>query len=168
MSTMDRLEKRIAALEALYERVERLEELEEIKRLHRNYIYWMTNHQWEKVIGCFADNAVLNMPTIGEKKGKTCIEEVIRNQVAKEEAFQKGGHLLVQPVITVGQGKANGYWTMYRFDHDFHSPAGEVIHLFGPQLQGKFDCEYVKEDGAWKFGKMKFERPWPGEKDDDH
>jgi hypothetical protein len=163
MSTRSDLEKRIAALEALEERVQRLEEMEEIKRLHRNYIYWMTNHEWEKMIDCFAEEAIADMPTTGKKKGKKSIEEAIRTQIAGEEAFQKGGHLLVQPVITMGNGKANGYWTMYRFDYDFVSPAGEVVHLFGPQLQGKFDCEYVKEGGAWKFGRMKFERPWPGD-----
>ena len=163
MSKMDDIEKRIADLEALEERVRRLEEIEEIKQLHRNYIYWMTNHQWEHVIDCFAEDAVACMPTTGERKGKKSIDDAIRNQIAKEEAFQKGGHLLAQPVITMADGKAKGCWTMYRFEHDFFSPAGEVVQLFGPQLQGRFDCEYVKEDGVWKFGKMTFERPWPGD-----
>ena len=161
MTTMDSIESRIAALEALEERVRRLEEIEEIKQLHRNYIYWMTNHQWDKVIDCFAEDAIACMPSTGEKKGKLNIGEAFRTQIAEEESFQKGGHLLAQPVIQLNGGSAHGYWTMYRFAYDFFSPAGEVVHLFGPELQGKFDCEYVKENGAWKFGIMKFERPWP-------
>jgi hypothetical protein len=167
MSKYEDLERRITALEALEERIRRLEEVEEIKQLHRNYIYWLTNHQWEKVIDCFAEGAVADMPTTGEKKGKRNIEEAFRTQIAGEEAFQKGGHLLAQPVITMEEGKANGYWTMYRFAYDFVSPAGEVVQLFGPQLQGRFDCEYVKEGGAWKFGRMKFARPWPEDKNND-
>jgi hypothetical protein len=161
MPTIEELEKRIAALEGLEKRVRAIEEMEEIKRLHRKYIYWMTNHQWEKVVECFAEDAVAEMPSTGIKKGKKSIEEAFRTKIAEEEAFQKGGHLLAQPVITLGVDKAEGYWTMYRFVYDFQSPGGEVVHLFGPELQGKFDCEYVKEKGEWKFGKMKFERPWP-------
>jgi len=159
--TLEELEKRIEALEGLEKRVKAIEELEEIKKLHRDYIYWLSNHQWEKMIDCFAEDAVAEMPKTGKQKGKKAIAKSFRNDISREEAFQKGGHMLIQPVISVDGDEAKGYWTMYRFTYDFHSPAGEFVQLFGPELQGKYDCEYVKENGKWKFGKMKFTRPWP-------
>lgn len=161
MATIEELEKRLELLEGLEKRVKIIEETEEIKKLHRDYIYWMSNHQWEEMIKCFADDAIAEMPNIREQKGKKAIGETFRNRISKEEAFQKGGHMLIQPVITVDGEKAKGYWSMYRFAYDFQSPAGEVVQLFGPELQGKYDCEYVKENGKWKFGRMKFIRPWP-------
>ncbi|MFC1533731.1 nuclear transport factor 2 family protein [Thermodesulfobacteriota bacterium] len=159
--TLEELEKRVEALEGLEKRVKAIEEMEEIKKLHRDYVYRLSNHQWEEMIDCFAEDATAEMPKHEEKKGKKAIADSFRNDILQEEAFQKGGHMLIQPVITVDGESAKGYWTMYRFSYDFQSPAGEHVQLFGPELQGKYDCEYVKEDGKWKFGKMKFTRPWP-------
>jgi ketosteroid isomerase-like protein len=161
MATIHELEKRIERLEGLEKRVQALEELEAIKKLHRDYVYWMSNHQWEEAINCFAEDAVTIMPNMDEQKGKKAIEESFKNRISEQEAFQKGGHMLIQPVISVDGDRATGYWTMYRFTYDFQSSAGEIVHLFGPELQGKFDCEYVKENGKWKFGRMKYIRPWP-------
>jgi hypothetical protein len=161
MKSIEELVKRIEALEGLEKRVKELEELEEIKKLHRDYIYWMCNHQWEEMVNCFAEDATADIPNVGEHKGKDAIKEVFQNRISKEESFQKGGHMLIQPVISVDGNVARGYWTAYHFAYDFQSPAGEFVQLFGPELQGKYDCEYVKEKGKWKFGKMKFTRPWP-------
>ena len=161
MTHLEDIEERLAALEALEERVRAIEELEEIKKLHRNYAYWMSNNQWEEMIECFSDDAVADAPNTGVIKGKKAIAEMFRTRIASVKAFQKGGHLLIQPVISVEKDTAKGYWSMYHFDWKFESPAGEVVELFGPDVQAKYDCEYVKENGKWKFGKLKFIRPWP-------
>jgi hypothetical protein len=64
----------------------------------------------------------------------------------------KQGHFTGQGVISVEGDRAKGHWMFYRF---LPPPLPERW------IQGRYDCEYVKEDGQWKFSFMKLTRPWP-------
>jgi hypothetical protein len=148
-------------LESLRQRVEALEDIEEIKKLHRDYIFWLSNHQWDDMIECFTEDAVAWIGKHGEQRGKSAIRASFDSDISQTAAYQKGGQMLMQPVIHVDGKDANGYWNWYRLNTHFRSPSGQVVQLFGANMQARYDCEYKKENGRWKFSKLKLTRPWP-------
>jgi ketosteroid isomerase-like protein len=139
-------------LEELEKRVRALEDAEEIKTLHREYLFYIQNLEIDKALDCFAENIVTDVANYGIIKGKKEVSkffhEIIRNNVFQS----KDGHFTGQPVVTVTGDTARGHWMFYRF-------------LGGPAqkqwIQGRYDCEYVKENGKWKFSFLKMKRPWP-------
>ena len=139
-------------LEELEKRVRTLEDAEEIKTMHREYLFYIQNLEIDKALDCFTKNIVTDVANYGIIKGKKEVgkffREIIRNNVLQS----KDGHFTGQPVVSVEGNKAKGHWMFYRF-------------LAGPSkkqwIQGRYDCEYVKENGAWKFSRMKFTAPWP-------
>ena len=170
--TLDELAKRVSdlelrerqreqQLESLRQRIESLEDLEEIKKLHRDYIFWLSNHQWDQMIECFAEDAIAWIGKHGEQKGKNAIKASFDSDISQIAAYQKGGQMLMQPVIHVNGQKAEGYWSWYRLNTQFTSPSGQKVQLFGANMQARYDCEYTKENGKWKFSKLKLTRPWP-------
>ena len=148
--TLDELEKRVKALEALEKRVQVLEDIEEIKKLHRNYIYWLCNLQWDDMLSCFTENATADIQGDRLRKGKEEIADLFHNVLAKM-IKRNDGHFVGQPVISIKGNKAKGYWILYLF---FSEPSVRW-------MQGRQECEYIKVDGEWKFSSMKFINPWP-------
>jgi len=175
--TLDDLEKRFSELElrnreqeeelaSLQRRIKVLEDMEEIKKLHRDYIFWLSNHQWDDMIECFTEDAVAWIGKHGEQRGKKAIKASFDSDISQTAAYQKGGQMLMQPVIRVNGENANGYWSWYRLNTHFRSPSGQTVQLFGANMQARYDCEYKKENGQWKFSKLKLTRPWPEQAQD--
>lgn len=111
------------------------------------------------MIGCFAENATAQITTPQVHKGKAEIAKHFREFIATR-GVPKGGHILVQPVVTVEGDTAKGHWTMYRLFYDFDASAGATVRW----TQGRYDCKYIKESGEWKFSSMKYVFPWPEQK----
>ena len=155
--TKEELEKKVATLE---KRLQALEDAEEIKKMHTEYIYNLSNWQFDEMAECFTEDADEEIHQGHRHKGKAEIKEKVFDEFKKHPP-QKGGHMLVQPVITVDGDKAEGHWIMYRLNYYFKGPSGQTINMFGPSIQRRYDCEYAKEDGKWKFSKLKFITPWP-------
>ncbi len=147
--TLEELEKRIRSLERLKRKVRALEDLEEIKKLHHNYIYWMCNKQWDKMIECFTADATADIAG-NQFKNKEEIYSFFQN-VLEKNIHLNDGHIVAQPVVTVNGNQASGYWILYLF---FSEPSMRW-------MQGRQEVEYVKTGGKWKFKKMKFLLPWP-------
>jgi hypothetical protein len=156
------LEEKLKIFEELEKRVKALEDEDQIKKMHTEYIYNLSNWEFDKMPEYFTEDAVEE----GIHKGKTHtgkkeIKEKVFDEFMKNPP-QKGGHMLIQPIINVKGDKAEGHWIMYRLNYYFTGPSGQVINMFGPGIQRRYDCEYEKENGQWKFKKMKFTDPWPG------
>ena len=134
-------------LEEMEKRLRALEDLEEIKKLHRKYISYLDNLQFEKALDLFSENATAEVRDSGVRKGKKEIAEIYLGVLAKRTT-RKDGHLVGQPDITVEGATAQGHWIVYIL---FSEPSVQWV-------QGRNDCEYVKEDGKWKFSKLKFTR----------
>jgi ketosteroid isomerase-like protein len=157
MSTLAELEKKVKTLE---KRLRAMEDAEEIRKLHTDYIYCLSNWEFEKMADCFAEDAVEEGIYPDQvHKGKAAIKKMFKKMAA--DPPQKGGHMLIQPVISVDGDKGEGHWIMYRLNYYFKGPSGQVINMFGPSIQRRYDCEYKKENGKWKFARMKFTAPWP-------
>jgi hypothetical protein len=139
--------------EKLEKRVKALKDIEEIKNLHREYIFAHNCEDWDVMIDCFTDTAMLEVgwdKAMGTKE----ITSFFLDSVAKN-LRAKGAHILIQPLITVEGDKASGYWIM---EHFLNDPYGSENVSWG---QGKYYCEYIRDNGKWKFSSLKFTRPWP-------
>ena len=137
-------------LEEMEKRLQRLEDKEAIKDLHREYAYLLISQRWSDMVECFAEDATAVIasrePCRGKKEIRTLLTEVIAKHVPKDE-----GHFVTQPVISVDGDTAKGHWLLYVF-------------LPEPALgwrQARYDCEYVKINGEWKFSSLVFRAPWP-------
>ena len=137
-------------LEELEKRIRVLEDIEEIKTMHREYVFWLINHQWEDMVECFTDDATAVIATNPPCKGKKEIAKLFTGIFAKVIPWDEG-HVIAQPVISVEGDRAKGHWILFVF---YPEPEGGW-------LQTRYDCEYARVDGKWKFSSLIFKAPWP-------
>jgi len=135
----------------LEKRITMLEDMEAIKALHREYLFWISGREIEKALDCFARDIEVEVANYGIRRGKEEVAEFFRETIYKNVLQSKDGHFTGQPVVTIQDGKASGHWMFYRFLSDSSKR----------WIQGRYDCEYVKENGKWKFSVLKMRRPWP-------
>ena len=135
-------------LEELMQRVQKLEDLEEIKQLHRNYIACIDKMETYKIPDMFTEDGTAEIQDSGELKGKKAVEELFTRGYLSQRKSRTDGHLCGEPIITIDGNRAKGHWTIYIF---FSGPSVQWT-------QGVNDCEYIKENGKWKFKKLKFVR----------
>jgi hypothetical protein len=143
----ENLEKRIEDLE---KQLSVLQDIEAIKTLHREYVYGLIMHRWEEMGECFTDSASATIAEIPTRHGKNEIISLLKEIIGPHLAWDLA-HWVTQPVITVRGDTASGHWLLY-------------LLTPGPPVnwkQARYDCEYVKEDGRWKFKELVFRSPWP-------
>jgi hypothetical protein len=134
-------------LEELEKRVKAIEDLEEIKQMHREYMSCLDNIEFGKALDFFTEDAEVEVRNSGVMKGRKNYSKIYLVTLAQRKERHEG-HLVGQPVITVDGDTARGHWIVYMF---FSVPTIDWV-------QGRHDCEYVKENGQWKFSKLKFAR----------
>ena len=139
-------------LDELEKRVRELEDRDAIKEMHREYLFFISNLEIDNALDYFADAIIVEVAHYGIRKGKEEVAKFFREVIQKNVSGSKEGHFTGQPVISVHGDKAKGHWMFYRF-----VPGPSPIRW----IQGRYDCEYVKEDGRWKFSSLKLTRPWP-------
>ena len=138
------------SLEELEKRLSILEDIEEIKSMHREYVFWLVNHQWEDMVDCFTEDATAVIATNPPCQGKKEIAKLFTEVFAKVIPWNEG-HVIAQPVISIEGDKAKGHWILFVF---YPEPGGGW-------LQARYDCEYAKVDRKWKFSSLIFQAPWP-------
>jgi hypothetical protein len=133
-----------------------LGDIEAIKCLQNEYIFYLLNGQWKEIADCFSENAYVNIWRHGKHQGRKEIFKFFTEHISKVNAGKgRDAHFTVMPVITVDGDHAKGHWMLYIFIAD---PVTGVVSRF---LQGRYDCEYTKENGKWKFSKLIWTNPWP-------
>jgi hypothetical protein len=140
----------------LEKKVSMLIDVEEIKKLQREYLYLMTDARFDELAPLFTKNATIKIGDDRVVKGKAAILKLFKEDSVMTGGH-KGGHNLIHPVITIQTNTAQGYWAMFRFFYDYSQPENPRLRW----QQGKYECEYVKEDGKWLLSLLKYTVPWP-------
>ena len=157
-------------VEALEARVKELEDqlrtvrdIQEIERLQRIYGYYLEHWMARDIIDLFSDgpDVGLEWPE-GKYVGKEGVRRYFSTMESKDPEFM---HQLMQlsPVIDVApDGKtAIGRWYSYG---GVSLPRGGGVSQ--SMINGIYENEYVKEDGRWKFKKIRWHLSYidrPGE-----
>ena len=137
----------------LEKRLEALEAAQDIINMHNDYLFYLNERRWRDMADCFTEDAVAD---IHEKiQGREKIYEHFANVISKLNTGERQDlHFAVQPVIKADGDKATGHWLMYIFVPD---EKGNALRW----IPGRYDCEYAKVAGQWKFSSMKYTVPWP-------
>jgi hypothetical protein len=145
------LEARLAALES---QVHELRSVQEIQQLHHTYIRCLADRDWQGCVDCYAEDAVCDIRSHGIKQGRQEIAEMILGELAPM-VKSHDAYMLTSPNISVAGNHATGEWTWHRFQCEFRTGVG-WMRVWGPWSEGRYRCEYVREDGTWKFSKVWF------------
>jgi len=145
-------------LEEYKMRLRRLEDIQEIKDLHHDYVFWINNCEWDKVIDCFTEDCSVNIGKHGLRKGKDALQKLFKVDIHNNNQGKgRDGHFVTQPVIAVDEDKASGYWLMYIMISD--PQTGNALRW----SHGRHDVEYARVNGRWKIRSIVFTSPWPRE-----
>ncbi|MFC1920316.1 nuclear transport factor 2 family protein [Chloroflexota bacterium] len=147
----------------LEKRIKALEDIEEIKNMHREYVYKMIDKKhWLEMPDYWSEEGIVDIRIYGPRIGKKAVDDLFTNTINYARIapdIPDGGEILTQPVIYVDGDRAVGHWLMDIFFDDCSSPDGPVMKL----KKGRYDCEYIRENGKWKFRYLKWTQPWPVE-----
>lgn len=147
--TPEEIEKRLNALEGLEKRITALEDVEEIKTLTRHYANSLVTVNWDELIDCFTDDAVVEIGIAGARRGKTALNQLFKKEIGTRHIGKE--HVLVlHPEIVLKGEKAEGRWIIYfMFTEASHIKTMEWVH-------GLYHFDYEKKDGRWKISYLKW------------
>jgi len=138
-------------------KIRRLEDYRDICNLQGRYNHYMLSGRFDKILDMFAKkdpNIIIELADSGEYRGIEGVKKVF-SIVGEKYAFpgSLGLHMLMTPVVEISKdGKtAKGMW------HSFgcNTYKGE-FGLFAMWQAGKYDIEFVKEEGEWKYRVFKW------------
>ncbi len=132
-------------LEELTRRITRLEDIESIKQLKARYCEICDDdHNPDRITRLFTEDGIWEGRGIGRAEGHAAIRELFEG-FSRMMSFSQ--HMVMNPIIEIDGDRAHGTW-----------------YFFGPftfrkQNQAKwqstrYDEEYRKVDGEWKFKRL--------------
>lgn len=133
-------------IEELETRVRILEDIEAIKKLRAKYCYYVDAGKMDELLSLFAENARGDYGVIGIYEGKEALEKFFKETVPGMVPFCM--HMVHSPLIEVKGEKATGIWY-------FEVPATHGPTNKAAWIAGKYEEEYIKEKGEWKFSLVK-------------
>jgi hypothetical protein len=107
--TKEEMEEKIATLEA---KIRELDDVECIKKLHRDYLFYISNLEFDKALNCFSDNIETQ---IGVQKGKAEVTRFFRERIYQNVLSSHDAHFTGQAVINVDGDKARGVLDVLSF-----------------------------------------------------
>ena len=131
------------------ERIQILEDIESIKKLKASYCYWADAgiagdaSQMDALIAHFTeDEPWADFGPFGLHKGKEAVSTFFKNVVVSTLSYS--AHMVCNPIIEVDGSEARGRWYV-----------DVPCTLRGTDravwLQARYEEEYVKEGGEWKW-----------------
>ena len=132
------IEKRIAVLE----------DIEEIKKLRAKYCYLVDagvagdSSKLDELITLFTEDATADFEFLGVHEGKEAVTKFYMEVVPA--AISYSAHMVSNSIIEVDGNQAHGKWY-------FLVPATGKAENRAVWIQGRYEEEYVKIDGEWKW-----------------
>ena len=134
------------SLADLERRVRVLEDIEEIKRLKAIYCaYCDDNYDADAIASLFTEDAIWDGGMRGRAEGR---EEIRSFFLRAPQRLPFAIHMVMNPVVTVDGDSATGIW--YLFQPCTFSDGDRAV--WG---SARYDEEYVRVDGSWKFKRLK-------------
>ncbi len=135
-----------ADLETLERRIKKLEDMEEIKALKARYCaYCDDNYDAEGIASLFTEDAVWDGGIRGRADGRQAIRDFF---VQASQRLPFAIHMVMNPIIEVNGDQATGIW--YLFQACTYAEGNRAF--WG---SGRYDEEYVRVDGEWRFQHLK-------------
>jgi ketosteroid isomerase-like protein len=140
------------AIADLKKKVQTLEDIEAIKQLHIRYVNGLTYCEWEDVVECFSEDAILAVFMDREPiKGKAAIRDAFMNEISKSDHHVgREANLTLHPLVSVDGDTAKANWVIYFITQPDKS--NDALSL----VQGIYDLQYVKDNGQWKMSYIKW------------
>ena len=134
------LEARINALEA---KVQELQDRNEIQELRYRYHIAVNEKKPEMIPELFAETGEIDFAHLGKAQGKAKVAEFYRQALSDLVPFVK--QFIHNHVITITGNTGSGI---------SYLEAKPIFNGESFLVAAKFDDEYIKENGKWKFRKM--------------
>jgi hypothetical protein len=144
-------------LEELDKRLKTLEDTEAVKKLHVHYVNCLTKAEYDDLLNCFAEDAIVDIHA-GYAKGKSQIIELFKGEISRVH-IGKEGLFAIHPIITIEGDKAKGSWLLYI---QYALPRKVTLNrstvaIDAPDwIQGYYEMEYTKKNGEWKISFLKY------------
>ncbi|UCD56104.1 MAG: nuclear transport factor 2 family protein [Candidatus Hydrogenedentota bacterium] len=132
----------------LEERITVIEDTESIKKLRARYCYLVDDAvagdtaKWDEFMTHFVDDSWIDFELLGRHEGKEAVGKFYREVVASTLSYS--AHMVSNPIIEVDGDEAQGRWYV-------HVPLTGRAEDMAGWLQGRYEEEYVKVNGQWKW-----------------
>jgi ketosteroid isomerase-like protein len=133
-------------LENLEQRLRVLEDIESIKKLKARYCaHCDNNYDADGIASLFTEEAVWDGGSFGKHNGREAIRTFFRGA---PQIFPFAIHQVMNPIIEVKGDQATGSWYLFQ-------PATLAEGDQAVWLAARYEEEYVKLGGEWKFKHLK-------------
>lgn len=138
-------ESRLGAIE---DRLQRLEDREAIRALRHEYSYAIDAQDWDRFLSLFTDDARIEFPQDSVDHAPVQGKDELEAFCSGLEQRRFTAHMMHNAVLEVEGNEASGTWY-------FEVP--EVVEDGSAVwVQGRYEEEYERVDGAWKFSRIQF------------
>ena len=130
-------------------RLQRLEDIESVKQLKARYCAFCDdNYNPQGIASLFTDDGVWDGGDLGTAEGHAAIIKFFERAPS---AFSFAIHNVMNPIIEIDGDRASGRWYLLQ-PLIRKSRNGEDAMW----LAGRYEDEYVRIGGEWKFKRLKF------------
>ena len=133
---------------ALAERFTALEDIEAIKELKSIYCYLLDagvagdSTKMDELVELFTDDCLVDFSELGVHQGRKAVADFYKDLVPSTLSYS--AHMVSNPMIEVDGKTATGKWY-------FIVPCTFRQTAQASWVQGRYDEEYVKMEGQWKW-----------------